>query len=170
MSKSFCWTCLPQASPLSLQVSPCGCTSQNTVDIDPTWWSWGHGSAPGASSSAQGWRLGWRLGQAPGWCAPSVCPWPGHLPGTHLQLPWLENHSFPPAPKGLKLWNGKVQGSNAAIWARSTQPAASERKIQAVLFKTLSCAQAAGWVSVPHNAPVEGDIICSLPTLLFLAA
>lgn len=35
MSKSFCWTCSPQASPLSLQDSPYGCTSQNTMDIDP---------------------------------------------------------------------------------------------------------------------------------------
>lgn len=47
---------------------------------------------------------------------------------------WLENHSFPPA-RGDWSCDMEIQGSSAAIWARSTPAAAPEWKAQAVLFK-----------------------------------
>lgn len=127
-SKSFPWTCLPQQA-----LCPCRTLLwmhlPEHADIDPTWRGWGPGSAqePPAVPREGGWD-GHRADVVP------LCP--GHLPGTHLQLPWLGNHDSPPAPQGLELWEGKAQGSSAGTWARCTQAAASEWKLQPVLFKT----------------------------------
>lgn len=76
-------------------------------------------SAPGAPSRAQGWVQSWNVH--------TVCTWPGHLPGTHLQLPWLGNHSFPLAP-GDWSCETKGKGGSAAIWAPSTPAAVQSEK------------------------------------------
>lgn len=80
-------------------------------------------------------------------------------PAWHLPA-WLVSHLFPWAPKVLKLlklYNEKVVGRNVTIWGRSYQLVVSERKIQAVLFKTtvICLCSPPPWVFVLHDTPME---------------
>lgn len=74
----------------------------------------------------------------------TVCTWPGHLPGTHLQLPWLGNHSFPPAPGD---WSCEMKGTGGQCRHLGTiHPSSSFRMKSSIGYQC-------------HTRPCEREIL-----------